>query len=608
MTRYLVTASAILTATLSLLAQTPPPATPNSTTLTTTTQLVAVDVIVQDRDGHPIHNLKTSDFQITEGKAPQTIKTFDEHAAATPTNDPPKPLRLPPGVFTDFTPTPADTTLNILLLDTLNTPTTAQSYVRNQLQEYLKHATPGARIAIFGLTNHLYFLQGFTSDPDILKNIAERKLLPRPSVLLADPNGTDPDSLTDAMATAGASETAVANMQQFEAQNAAFQTDLRTRYTLDAFNQLARYLGTFPGRKNLIWFSGSFPISIFPDATLNNPFAVQSDAGDEIRQTTNLLSQTRVAVYPIDARGLQVSPVLGAARSGSSYARNPGKMATDNSNFTTANALEHMTMSQIADDTGGHAFYNTNGLADAVSKSINAGSNYYTLTYAPTDRTAKGDYRSIHVQLQGEPATRSLQLSYRHGYFADDATHHTPPAPATPTTSPTTFSYATAAMQRGAPTPSEVLFKVDVRPDSTSTTDKIAPHNQPNPAVPVAGPFRLYDINFAVLGKDITMSPQPDGRRHGEVEFLAYVYNADGKLLNIDGQAVTMNLTPENYATLLKAGIGFQLQVSAPSRTDSFVRIAVHDIPSGHLGVVELPTSTLSLLPPQPPATPPASK
>ena len=43
-------------------------------------------------------------------------------------------------------------------------------------------------------------------------------------------------------------------------------------------NQLARGLQHLPGRKNLIWFSGSFPINILPDGDLQNPFAVVANS------------------------------------------------------------------------------------------------------------------------------------------------------------------------------------------------------------------------------------------------------------------------------------------------------------------------------------------
>jgi len=586
-------------------------------TLSTGTQLVVVDVVVEDRAGNPVHGLKLSDFAVTENKATQTIKTFDEHTAADLTHAKPQPtLKLPPGTFTDYTPTPSDTTLNILLLDTLNTPMKDQAYVRYQLQQYVKKATPGTRIAIFGLSSRLFMLQGFTSDPEILKTVVDHKLIPRGSVLLDDPSGanTDPTSMADAMEDAGATASAIANVQQFEAESASFQTQLRTRYTLDAFNQLARYLSVFPGRKNLIWFSGSFPLSIFPDPSLDDPFAIQSDASDELRQTTTLLDRARVAVYPIDARGLQTVPMFDASRSGQAYARNPGRMASDISAFSANNAQEHMTMSQIADDTGGHAFYNTNGLAEAVSKAIDSGSNFYTLTYSPTNRNPKGEYRNIRVQLAGEYAGRNLRLAYRRGYYADDPSNRRSSSSllATPAAAPAnnTIASAHAAMQRGAPTPSEILFKVRVIPASTAIEDQPAPGNHVNPSFNLKGPYRRYEVDYAALASNIALPLGTDGHRHGGVEFITYVYDNDGRLLNMEGHTLSMNLEPATYAQLMKTGLGFSLQVSAPAKTETFLRIAVHDLTNGHMGVVEVPTETVAHLPALPPepatGTPPA--
>jgi VWFA-related protein len=587
---------------------------PPISTITAGTQLVVVDVTVQDNAGNPIHGLKPSDFHILEDKKSQTIKTFDEHSVADLAHVKAQVLPpMPPGNFTDYTPVPADSTLNVLLLDTLNTPMKDQSYVRYQLQQYVKHANPGTRIAIFGLSSRLFLLQGFTSDPDVLKAAVEHRLIPRASVLLDDPSSNmDTASLSDAMSEMGVSASAIANVQQFEASAASFQTQLRTQYTLDAFNQIARYLGTFSGRKNLIWFSGSFPLAIFPDLTLEDPFAVMADASVELRQTTNLLDRARVAVYPIDARGLQTLPMYDAAHSGSVYAHNPGKMAADISKFGETNAQEHATMSQIAEDTGGRAFYNTNGLAEAVAKSIDSGANYYTLTYSPTNRNWNGEYRSIRVQLEAAMARRDVKLTYRHGFYADDPnTHATSSSVLTsaPTGPPATGSraYEQAAMERGSPAPSEILFKVRVLPNSTATEDKVAEHNEVNPAVPMKGPFRRYDVDFATLASDLALPLQPDGHHRGGVEFLAFVYDADGKLLNTEDRSFSMNLTPETYAQMLKTGFGFHLQVSAPAKRESFLRIGVHDITSGRIGIVEIPTTTVDHLPPPSPSPTPAA-
>ena len=46
----------------------------------------------------------------------------------------------------------------------------------------------------------------------------------------------------------------------------------------------------------------------------------------------------------------------------------------------------------MAEATGGEAFMNTNGLKEAIGKAIEAGSNYYTIAYTPTNRDWNGDF------------------------------------------------------------------------------------------------------------------------------------------------------------------------------------------------------------------------
>jgi len=62
------------------------------------------------------------------------------------------------------------------------------------------------------------------------------------------------------------------------------------------------------------------------------------------------------------------------------------------------------------------AFYNTNGLTQAVSKAIEEGSNYYTLTYSPSNVQWDERFRTIKVKVT-EPG---VQLTYRNGYYAVD--------------------------------------------------------------------------------------------------------------------------------------------------------------------------------------------
>ncbi|HEX9201833.1 MAG TPA: VWA domain-containing protein [Acidobacteriaceae bacterium] len=569
------------------------------TTLKANAQLVVVDVVVTDGNHKPVHGLKASDFALAEGNVPQTITHFEEHTALTAADatrfaDMPK---MPPDIFTNYTPAPANGAVNVLLLDSLNTPMRDQAYVRQQLLAYLKTAPPSTRIAIFGLTTRLIFLQGFTSDPETLKN-AMSKSTGKGSALLDDQvgGGGTQNSMSDDMEDMGEDPDIVANLRQFEAQQQSFQLQLRAKYTLDAMNAIARYLGGIPGRKNLIWFSGSFPINILPDVTgmLPNPFAVMASSEDEFRDTVALLARSQVAVYPIDARGLMNSPVFDVT-SNRNYGGRTGnaRMQQDQNKFFSDTAEEHGTMRSMADATGGHAFVNTNGLTQAVASAIDEGSNFYTLTYVPSNSERDGKLRKIKIKL----VRGGFNLAYRQGYYADRP-NNTKGVNAGPTSAAVTGAGVLSpqatermAMMRGAPTPAEILIKVGVVPmlPANQTEDKPAPSN--TPAANIHGPYRRYAVNYAISPSDITFLRTGDGVIHAEFDLVIFVFDRDGQLINSVGQGVQVTASLEQVKQMFAKGINQRLEVSAPAKGEYFLRIAVHDKHHDRYGAVEVATS-----------------
>ncbi len=101
--------------------------------LHTQTNLVVVDVTVEDKKGRPVHGLKRDDFILAENKQAQITNHFEEHSSQTPLPSGPELPPMAPGTFTDYTAVPPNGTLTVLLLDTLNTPVADQSYVRSQV-------------------------------------------------------------------------------------------------------------------------------------------------------------------------------------------------------------------------------------------------------------------------------------------------------------------------------------------------------------------------------------------------------------------------------------------------------------------------------------------
>ena len=586
---------------------------PNIPVIRAETKLVTVDVTVYDKSGKPVHGLTRGDFILTEGGQPQTVRNFDENSSQTPRTGGPTLPPMPPGTFSDYTPVPANGALDVLLLDSLNTSIADQAYVRYQLQQYVKKAKPGTRIAIFGLAQRLFMLQGFNSDPEVLKDAVERKPLSRASSLLDDAQGagSNATSASDLASTALSQDpsnmqiaSVVSNMQQFEADQRASAIQLRIQYTLDAFNSLAHYLSAFPGRKNLIWFSGSFPINILPDPTIEKDARNLTINDSQFRETASLLSQAQVAVYPVDARGLAADPTFSAA------ATKSDPFGKSSAAFYQAHLDEHGTMNQLAEDTGGKAFYNTNDLATAVQNAIEAGSNYYTLTYHPPSHNQHSGYRDIHVALNGQLKAAGYYLAYRHGYFVDDpknASEGSSVATVKATEGPLSDSrskYVHLAMAHGAPTPEDILFKVRVLPVGTAPEQELARNNLGDSAKPLKPPFRRFAIDIAAVPDGFQFTQDKDGIRTGAMEFSVLLYDGNGNLVNATGKTVPLNLTPERYRQFL-SGVTGHFEISVPVKaTADFLRIGIHDIPSNRMGVVEVPIASVVRLTPLPPAPP----
>jgi VWFA-related protein len=582
-------------------------------TLKSSAQIVIVDVIVSGKNGNPVHGLKATEFNLTENGKNETITHFEEHLAPSPEQmaAPIAPLRLPSGVFTNYSPRPTAGPLNILLLDKLNTPFNDQDFVLKQLVQFLKNSPQGSRIAIFGLTTHLLMLQGFTSDPELLM-----AAIKKPQVNGMSPNlNNDPvtgapiqsEKLSDQVRESGIPSglQVVELMKEFEAVQTTAQTELRVRYTLDAMNQLALYLSGIPGRKNLMWFSGSFPINILPDTSgqLQDPFTGIASAEKEFRETTNLFTRSQVAVYPIDATGLYsagMKSLVDASNDGSKYAQPPTpplkggplSLPTFSQGMLDAEATRtdtQQTMYRMASDTGGHAFVNTNNLANAVSQAITLGSTYYTLTYSPSNHTADGRFRKIQVKLPHE----NYNLAYRHGYYAGDP--NVPTKTKNIAAAPDHYNPMQTAMIYGAPSATQIIFKiaVDRSPEEQET---LAPGNtSPTKA---KGPFQLFNVQYAVSRNSIEFLKGSDGTHQGAIGFDVLVYNQDGVIVNSATSLIKANLSTEAFDKLLTLGVQFKQPISIPVKGKYYLRVGIHDIASNRVGAVEIPVATIKDLSP----------
>jgi hypothetical protein len=164
-------------------------------------------------------------------------------------------------------------------------------------------------------------------------------------------------------------------------------------------------------------------------------------------------------------------------------------------------------------------------------------------------------------------------------------------------------------MSRGAPAPQDLLFKIRVLPVSATTETTVAPDNNLDKSVPPTGPFRRYAVDYVALPNEFNFTLEPNGIHSGKLQFMVYVFDTDGLLLNATGQTIELNLSPDSYKRFEHGVIERRLEVSVPTKVDTFLRIGIEDVPTNKFGVVEVPVSTISHLPPlsaQAPASAPA--
>ena len=559
----------------------------NPTTLKTKSQLVLVDVVVTNDKGAPISGLQKKDFAVLEDGKPQTISSFEEHHGAPITQIQLPPL--PPHVYTNFPLLQAADSVNIILLDALNTPARDQVYVRSQMLQYLKTIPRGTRVAIFTLASQLRMLQGLTTDStellaalDSAKAAQQSALLPsdaendanqrRIDFLIQEEQGPPPKTL-------GASAVdPVQAAKQFIADTAAFETTQRIEITLQAMQQLARYLTGVPGRKNVIWFSGSFPTAIFGDPDLPDPFNIAASFQDEIRKTTDLLSSAQLALYPIAAEGLTSDAIFQANGSEIGQKRPSLAMRDQVKQMNAGQAsrdLNHSAMEDLAKDTGGEAYYNTNGLSGALARVINNGTRYYSLAYSPTNAAMDGKFRRIQVKLVNSKGT----LAYRRGYYADDLATALS-AGQKPASDP-----LLSLMGRNLPDYTQILYKVLVQP-STPQPAADAPHIGSN--TELKGPFTRYSVDFAISLGDLKLDPAPDGARHGSIEVVLLAYSREGKPLNFVVTQGNVALQAKEYESVRKGGLQIHKEIDVP-KGYAYLRTGVYDFKSSNAGTLGLP-------------------
>jgi len=555
--------------------------------------LVLVDVVVT-QNGQPVHGLDKSRFQIFEDGRPQKIVTFDESSAPKPSLAVETAAPLPPNVYSNIPRYPVADAVNVILLDSLNTPLLERDAAERQLVRFLAHATPGTMIAVYSLGNKLTLEANFTADPaELFQTI--QKMSSRPQPTLMDGAKGHEERIVELQNAPDDFQKQhglfLECLRNDEAGNAAEDAATRVRTTLKAMEELAEILQTIPGRKNLIWISGAFPLALAPNMDLKNPFASMRSFGPELESTARKLASERVAVYAIDALGLVGLPSTDTTVR---YNENGGKVLkggrvkmagdSDDTKFLSGSADTRASIRAIADATGGKAYLNTNGISEAIASAVSNGQNYFTLGYIPSEETLNGGFHKIQVKI---PGTR-FELSYRKGYPADRTGQ-------TPLGSQVRGDSLTFSTDHGAPPSTQIGFQVRILPITDPMMKGVAEdkENTGDLTAAMKGAKTLYVADLLVDVQALAFDKTKAGLHTGKLEIMLNAFDHDGKPVNHLYRLGSLQVPDGQFADVLQRGVLIRMELYLPSGY-CFLRFAIRDPLTKRIGSLEIPMNVMA--------------
>jgi len=363
------------------------------------TELVLVNVVVRDKSGAVVRGLTRDDFTVLEDGKPQTIDSFDFEEldkvdAAVPAGEPQPVLN----VALPKAPAPAPVApvapavdmrgrrLIVMFFDLSSMqPEEIERSVKAAHAYIDKQLSPADLVAVASFSTSLRVDQDFTADRSVLSDAVD-------SFGGSSGQGFEEGTTGDSEGTPDSGGAFTADDTEFN----IFNTDRR----LDALRSLSDALAKIEQKKSVIYFSSGMNQS-------------GSDNQVQLRRTIDRAVRANVSIYAADMRGLTAQVPGGDATQASLRGTSPFSGASVTSQFGKLAATQD-TLTTMAEDTGGRAFFDSNAFGDVFKRVIEDTSAYYVLGFSSTNLARDGRFRKITVRAKRQ----DVKLEYRSGYYA----------------------------------------------------------------------------------------------------------------------------------------------------------------------------------------------
>jgi len=391
-----------------------------------TSNFVNLDVMVKDKKGKPITDLKAEDFTVTENGAPQKIEFFDSTLANGNEAGQPMTASRQPGPRVQ---NGLPRNIISLVLDGQTTEAANLKQVRAGVTKYIRERISDTdSVALFAISGGLQLLQPFTQDKGkiisavenaygsstVSKTTEQRGITDNIATLRDQLTGAPTEAITTAAGGSAAAQAMITQrvLEQYIQLRSALSIQ-QARPILAGLAAICEGLRAIPGKKTLVVFSQGFVAPQVLDW--------------QVQTTIDIANRANVAIYIIDSSGLTGgTPQSGAlvpasALSGISAAtsqENRIRSAAGESVFdiTRQEGLNRQQdlLYRISGDTGGQFIKNTNDIAAGLERIDSEIRSRYTLTYRSTDTNFDGSFRKVKIEVRRAEAN----VVARPGYYA----------------------------------------------------------------------------------------------------------------------------------------------------------------------------------------------
>jgi VWFA-related protein len=472
-----------------------------------TASRVAVDLVVRDKRGRLVRDLKPGEVEVLEDGVPQKVTSFRalELPLAATGGSAAAPAAAGAPAAAQASPAPGAAAAVparrvVLVFGRLGSD--ARRLAQGAGEEFArKHVTPQTVVSVVRIDGGLIPVLDETTDPAAVKEAVRKATAAIGSGGLPRGGPTGADSSYSGQ-----------QLSRFE--GGAGARDLSQSDSIAFFSALATVvdaLKTSAGRKTVLVFSEGFVV----------PVGYESAFGGLLSRA----NRANVSFYGIDVRGLQLSTQLGSSgaalataaalseqqrSAGSGTAVNREQATQDDVVQSSMRSDAVDTLQQLAVGTGGFLVTQTNDFGRPLARIAEDLRGYYEASYTPSSPAVPGQFRRIEVRV----ARKDARVQSRSGYYT------TPPSP-------------TAAFDAFAASELPHAFELVGRAYRFGR-DK-------------GGAFDcLVKLEAALAGA--AFKPDAQGRQLGRMALVGRVLNATGEVVETFGQEVALGGTPEQVA------------------------------------------------------------